>query len=98
MNPRDYLTALSERFHIEDIPWVKLVNSIFLAVFVLSLAWSAYIFMLVSQGRALDASAVKSISPVDRETLDAAHRVFETRAQEEQKYRTGAYVYRDPSQ
>lgn len=98
MNMRDYLTALIERFHIEDIPWTKIVNGLFLAVFLASLAWSAYIFMLVSEGRALDASAVKSISPVDRATLDAAHQVFETRAQEEQKYRTGVYQYRDPSQ
>lgn len=98
MNPRDRITALLERWHVEDIPWSKIVNAVFVAVFVASLAWSGYIFVLVKQGRALDASAVKSILPVDRATLDAAHHVFETRALEEQKYRTGVYQYRDPSQ
>jgi hypothetical protein len=98
MNPREYFTVLFERSHVEDIPWATIINSVFGAVFIASLAWSGYIFMLVSEGRALDASAVKSLSPVDRASLDTAHAVFESRALEETKYRTGVYQYRDPSQ
>jgi hypothetical protein len=62
------------------------------------IGWNAWAFDTVASGGNIGGPAPKSTPLFDASTLDAIHALFETRAAEEAKYRTGVYRYTDPSQ
>lgn len=61
-------------------------------------AWSAWIYLRVVSGVAIDASSVQTTSVVDQSSINTVRSVLQIRAAEEQKYRIGAYSHTDPSQ
>ncbi len=62
------------------------------------IVWNAWAFDTVARGDAIGNKATKPPPVFSRASLDAVHAIFENRATEELKYKTGVYRYVDPSQ
>lgn len=60
--------------------------------------WNAWIFDTVARGGVIGAPPVKKLPVFNRALLNDVRFIFETRAAEALKYRTGVYEYADPSQ
>lgn len=60
--------------------------------------WNAWVFDTVAKGGVIGTPVTKTPAVFDRSLLSEVRAIFETRAAEEVKYRTGAYQYADPSQ
>lgn len=77
--------------------WVWGVR-VFIGGIILLVAWSASVYLRVAGGGAVDADATQQPPLIDQASLRAVRSVLDSRAVEEQKYKTGAYSYKDPSQ
>ncbi len=62
------------------------------------IVWNAWAFDTVSRGGIIGSVATSPSQVLTNSSLDAIHSVFEKRAAEEAKYRTGTYRFVDPSQ
>lgn len=60
--------------------------------------WNAWTFDIVANGGVIGTAATSPPPAFNRSSIDATHKVFEERASEEVKYRTGVYRFSDPSQ
>ncbi|MBI4088594.1 hypothetical protein HY415_00680 [Candidatus Kaiserbacteria bacterium] len=61
-------------------------------------AWNVWAFQTVAGGGVIGAPVTGAPQAFNPSSLDTVRAVFESRAAEEAKYRTGAYRYADPSQ
>lgn len=77
--------------------WIALLTISILA-FVGIVIWNVWAFDTVAQGGIIGETMTDKQSLFSRSSADAIHAVFEKRADEETKYRTGVYRYADPSQ
>ena len=98
-NPLRFLTrhmrGSSRRDPARD--WLLLL-SLWLFAFICLIVWNIWAFDTIANGGTIGANATSSPSAFNRSSIDAIHAVFETRASEETKYRTGTYRFADPSQ
>lgn len=62
------------------------------------IVWNVWAFDTVVQGGIIGTPSDNTSSAFSRSSLDTIHAIFASRAEEEAKYRTGAYSYADPSQ
>ncbi|HVM59027.1 MAG TPA: hypothetical protein VMT80_01745 [Candidatus Paceibacterota bacterium] len=62
------------------------------------IVWNLWAFDRLAQGKTIGAAAASTTPVFSQATLDQIHEVFEARAAEEAKYRSGEYRYADPSQ
>lgn len=60
--------------------------------------WNIWAFDTVASGGTIGAPATKAPTTFNNSSLDEIHTLFENRAAEEAKYRTGMYRFTDPSQ
>ena len=60
--------------------------------------WNIWAFDTIAQGGVIGSSTASTPAVLDSPSLNAVRAVFEERAAEEAKYRTGVYRYSDPSQ
>lgn len=60
--------------------------------------WNIRVFDTVARGGVIGTPPAKSSSVFNRALLSDVRAIFEARASEELKYRTGTYQYADPSQ
>ena len=77
--------------------WIVLLSIAAIALIVI-IVWNAWTFSTVAGGGTIGAPVAKAPSIFSSSSLDAIHTVFERRAVEEAKHRTGTYRYADPSQ
>ena len=77
--------------------WLVLLTTAMIALMGI-IIWSVWAFSTVAGGGTLSAPTTKAPTIFDNSSLDTIHAIFESRAAEETKYRTGAYRYTDPSQ
>jgi len=77
--------------------WLALI-SLSLIALALIIVWNIWTFSTVASGGTLGAPAASTPGGFNRTALDTVHAVFSARAAEEDKYRTGAYRFADPSQ
>lgn len=77
--------------------WLALLTLSILA-FVCIVVWNVWAFDTVARGGIIGTTPGSSSPAFNRSSIDALHTVFEERAAEEAKYRTGVYRYADPSQ
>lgn len=77
--------------------WMALLT---LSIIVLAglIVWNVWAFDRVARGGVIGAPEVGTPPVFDSSSLDAVHAIFESRAAEETKYRTGVYTFPDPSQ
>jgi len=62
------------------------------------IVWNAWTFDTIAGGGVIGAPTGEAAPVFSRSSLDTVRRIFEERAAEEAKYRTGAYRFVDPSQ
>jgi hypothetical protein len=62
------------------------------------IVWNVWAFDTVARGGAIGGPPPKATPIFDSASLETIRSIFETRAQEEAKYLTGAYRFADPSQ
>ncbi len=62
------------------------------------IAWNAWAFNTVAGGGVIGTPVADTLPVFDRSSLGIIHTIFNSRAEEETKYRTGTYRYADPSQ
>ncbi len=95
---RAFLNRLRSAAHFDPMrDWIALLTVSILA-FASIVVWNVWAFDTVANGGVIG-TAVTSTTPLfDHSALDAIHAVFQKRADEETKYRTGVYRYSDPSQ
>jgi hypothetical protein len=60
--------------------------------------WNMRTFDVIANGGVIGPAATSSSVILNKSSIDAIHDVFDKRATEELKYRTGAYRFSDPSQ
>lgn len=89
------LRADAPRDPVRD--WLVLLISSAI-VFAGIIVWNVWAFDTVASGGVIGGAAPGSPPVFSRSSLDAIHAVFEKRAAEEAKYKTGTYRYADPSQ
>ena len=61
-------------------------------------AWNVWAFDTAVRGGVMGPSATSTPLVFNRASLDAVRSIFESRAAEEMKYKTGIYAFSDPSQ
>ncbi|HEX8946618.1 MAG TPA: hypothetical protein VF829_00155 [Candidatus Paceibacterota bacterium] len=64
---------------------------------VASVAWNVFVFRTTITDQATVGVPVRAGQSVNRTTLQRMQQIFNARAIEQEKYQTGAYVFRDPS-
>lgn len=101
MNP-SFLSSLVKRLRAVAHPdasrdWLILV-ALSLIVLACIVVWNVWAFDTVAKGGSIGAAAPKGLTPFNHESLGTINRIFESREEEEAKYRTGVYGYPDPSQ
>jgi hypothetical protein len=62
------------------------------------IVWNVWAFDTVASGGTIGAPATRAPAVFGRTSLEAIRAIFEKRAAEEAKYRTGVYGFTDPSQ
>ena len=62
------------------------------------IVWNAWIFDTIAEGGVIGTPIGETPPIFSRSSLDRVRTVFENRAAEEARYRTGAYRFADPSQ
>lgn len=62
------------------------------------IVWNIWTFDTVANGGVIGTAATNSPTAFDRSSIDAINDIFEKRATEEIRYRTGVYRFSDPSQ
>lgn len=77
--------------------WIALLTLSMIA-FVAIIAWNVWAFDTVAQGGAIGSPDTNTPPAFSRSSLDAIHAIFTKRAVEETKYKTGVYIFTDPSQ
>ncbi len=80
------------------VRWWTWGLQVFVVVLVLLVAWSASVYLRVAGGGAIDTDVAENTPIIDQASLRAVRSVLDSRAVEEQKYESGAYSYKDPSQ
>ena len=63
-----------------------------------AIVWNAWIFDTIAEGGVIGTPIGETPPIFSRSSLDRVRTVFEDRAAEEARYRTGAYRFADPSQ
>ncbi len=94
---RSLLNRLHKQTQIDPVrDWFVL-----LTVFVLALAsiivWNVWTFDRVASGGVIGRVELPTSAVFNQTSLDTVRTIFENRASEEAKYRTGVYQYTDPS-
>jgi len=77
--------------------WLALISLAFIALALL-IVWNIWTFNTVASGGTLGTPVATTPGGFNRTSLDTVRAVFSARADEETKYRTGAYRFADPSQ
>lgn len=62
------------------------------------IVWNVWAFDTVAAGGTIGSPAPEAPAVLNNSSLDTIRTIFENRAAEEAKYRTGTYRYADPSQ
>lgn len=76
--------------------WIWLLSA-FLVAFACIVVWNAWAFDRIASGGVIGTAVPTEASTFNPSTLDTIRKIFETRAAEEQKYKTGVYRFDDPS-
>lgn len=102
MNITNHIKSAVTHFHIKKVidpmrDWLALLIFSVIA-FIGIVVWNAWAFDTITSGGVIGRAATSTPAIFDRTLLDVVHAVFEKRATEEAKYRTGVYRYADPSQ
>lgn len=75
-----------------------LMCGVFVVMLIIIISWDVWTFKVVESGE-ISPSEVESSTPVlNRAAIDRVTKLFEERAVEEEKYKTGSYHFSDPSQ
>jgi len=77
--------------------WLVML-SIFFVAFVSILLANVWAFKAIEQGGGTASSANTTSTVLNRASLDAVRAILDQRAAEEEKYKSGAYHFTDPSQ
>lgn len=83
---------------LDPVRWWAWGVRVFFVASILLVIWSVSVYLHVAGGGAVDADAVEHTPLIDQASLRAVRSVLDSRSVEEQKYKTGTYSYRDPSQ
>lgn len=76
--------------------WYVLL-SLFFMFFAASAVWNAWLFNRVQQGGMLSGQPAQMKSAIPGVSLEEMEYLFQKRADEEERYASGAYVFTDPS-
>ena len=102
MNIFNKIISYTEHFHTSwrrdpERDWIGLIT---LSAIVLTgiIIWNMWTFDIVANGGVIGSAATSSPTTFNRSSMDAINDVFDKRAAEEIRYRTGVYHYSDPSQ
>ena len=102
MNISDLFGSFIKRPHSNasidpERDWLMLLT-VAMVAFVGIIVWNVWAFDTVADGGTIGAVTTKAPAVFDNSSLDTIHSIFENRAAEEAKYRTGTYRFAGPSQ
>lgn len=100
MNIFHLISSIFKRSQAESDPmrdWLMVLT--FAAVALAGIVvWNMWAFDTIARGGSIGSVATSSPPVFNKSSLNIIHTVFEDRATEEARYRTGVYRYADPSQ
>ncbi len=74
-----------------------IMTGLFVFALLTIIIWEVWTFSIVEGGETSGVVTASSTPPLNRAAIDSVTKLFEARAVEEEKYKSGGYHFNDPS-